>query len=127
MRSKWFVGLACVGAALFLAALSCSSGGSPTGGGGGTREFASGNLAGNGASFTHTFTKAGSFPYYCRYHGGPGGQGMSGVITVVAGGTPSGHPVSIINSTLPDLTIDVDDSITWTNNSGIVHTVESDN
>lgn len=52
---------------------------------------------------------------------------MSGVITVVAGGSPSDHPVSITNSTLPDLTIDVNDTVTWTNSSGVLHRVESDN
>lgn len=32
--------------------------------------------------FTHVFTTAGSNPYYCEPHGGPGGTGMSGVIIV---------------------------------------------
>jgi plastocyanin len=44
--------------------------------------FNSGNLDA-GASFKQTFTKAGTFPYYCEYHGGPGGQGMAGAIVVV--------------------------------------------
>jgi predicted lipoprotein with Yx(FWY)xxD motif/plastocyanin len=35
-----------------------------------------------GATFSYTFAKAGTYPYYCAYHGGKGGQGMSGVITV---------------------------------------------
>jgi plastocyanin len=30
--------------------------------------FDSGNMAGN-ATFTHTFSAAGTFPYYCRIHG----------------------------------------------------------
>ncbi len=33
--------------------------------------------------FEFTFTEAGTYAYYCDYHGGSGGQGMSGVITVV--------------------------------------------
>ncbi len=32
-----------------------------------------------------TFTKAGTVNYYCAVHGGPGGSGMSGSITVQAG------------------------------------------
>ncbi len=43
--------------------------------------FDSGNLN-QGASFKFTFAKAGTYAYYCRYHGGPGGQGMSGQIIV---------------------------------------------
>lgn len=31
-----------------------------------------------------TLTKAGTFPYYCKYHGGPGGKGMSGTVVVQA-------------------------------------------
>lgn len=38
----------------------------------------------NGDRFSHTFTTAGKFPYYCRVHGGPGGVGHAGVITVTA-------------------------------------------
>lgn len=37
-----------------------------------------------GDEFTHTFDTVGEFPYYCEPHGGPGGQGMSGTITVQA-------------------------------------------
>ncbi|OGG52485.1 hypothetical protein A2851_05045 [Candidatus Kaiserbacteria bacterium RIFCSPHIGHO2_01_FULL_53_29] len=36
-----------------------------------------------GANFSRTFTTAGTYPYYCRFHGAPGGVGMSGVITVM--------------------------------------------
>ena len=41
-----------------------------------------------GQEKTITFSKAGTFPYYCKYHGGPGGKGMSGVITVLAAAQP---------------------------------------
>lgn len=37
----------------------------------------------NGASFAYTFSQPGTYPYYCKPHGGPGGRGMSGTITVV--------------------------------------------
>ena len=35
-------------------------------------------------TFTRTFTAIGRQAYYCEVHGGPGGTGMSGVITVEA-------------------------------------------
>ena len=35
-----------------------------------------------GATFSFTFTQAGTFAYYCTYHGGPGGKGMSGTVIV---------------------------------------------
>lgn len=43
--------------------------------------FDSGSLT-NGGTFSFTFDEAGEFPYYCKFHGGSGGAGMSGVITV---------------------------------------------
>jgi plastocyanin len=43
--------------------------------------FNSGDL-GQGGQFSYTFTKPGVYPYYCVWHGAPGGQGMSGTITV---------------------------------------------
>ncbi len=43
--------------------------------------FDSGNMA-QGATFKFTFAKAGTYAYYCQYHGGPGGQGMAGQIVV---------------------------------------------
>ena len=36
-----------------------------------------------GQSFSFTFTTPGTFPYYCRPHGAPGGRGMAGTIVVV--------------------------------------------
>ena len=43
-----------------------------------------------GTSATVKLDQPGKYPYFCRFHGGPGGSGMSGVITVTgkaAGGT----------------------------------------
>jgi LPXTG-motif cell wall-anchored protein len=37
---------------------------------------------GAGQSFSFTATKAGTFPYYCEYHGGPNGAGMAGTLVV---------------------------------------------
>jgi LPXTG-motif cell wall-anchored protein len=44
----------------------------------------------SGSSATVTFDSAGTFRYYCQFHGGPGGSGMSGVITVTGSGGGSG-------------------------------------
>ena len=41
---------------------------------------------GSGWNFTRAFPAAGTFPYYCEVHGAPGGLGMSGSVTVQAGG-----------------------------------------
>src|SRR5262245_26247820 len=47
--------------------------------------FDSGDLkTGEKTSFSFTFTKAGTFAYPCKYHGGAGGAGMSGTIVVQA-------------------------------------------
>ncbi len=43
--------------------------------------FGSDTLA-PGAQFQFTFSKPGTFRYYCKFHGGPGGKGMSGTIVV---------------------------------------------
>jgi plastocyanin len=45
--------------------------------------FDSGDLA-SGSQFTMGFDTPGRYPYFCQYHGGPGGDGMSGVIVVDA-------------------------------------------
>ena len=46
--------------------------------------FDSGTLT-NGGSFSYTFDQPGTFAYYCRFHGGPGGAGMSATIIVEEG------------------------------------------
>jgi hypothetical protein len=103
-------------------------GGGYGGGGGGARIFVSGDIAPN-ASYTHVFTTAQSVPYYCRYHGGPGGYGMSGVVTVMGNyyGTPTRHIYNIVGHTLPSPAIYVGDTITWVNKTMMTHTTESDN
>jgi plastocyanin len=35
-----------------------------------------------GGTFSHTFSQPGTVAYYCRAHGGPGGKGMAGTVTV---------------------------------------------
>jgi plastocyanin len=43
--------------------------------------FDSGRIR-KGDTFSHTFTQAGEYPYYCAIHGAPGGVGMSGIVVV---------------------------------------------
>ncbi|MCC6961958.1 MAG: hypothetical protein IT585_01760 [candidate division Zixibacteria bacterium] len=96
------------------------------GGGGGTREFVSPTLN-NGDAYQHTFNAAKTVRYYCRFHGGPGGVGMSGIITVTATGTIETRAVEITGNTLPSLTVAQGSTVRWTNEDNVPHTVESDN
>ncbi|HKP11443.1 MAG TPA: cupredoxin domain-containing protein [Blastocatellia bacterium] len=43
--------------------------------------FKSDTLA-DGAKFSHTFTKAGKYPYHCSFHGDKGGKDMAGTVVV---------------------------------------------
>ena len=36
----------------------------------------------SGATYTVKFAEPGTYPYHCSIHGGAGGKGMSGTITV---------------------------------------------
>lgn len=49
-----------------------------------TNVFNSGTM-GEGDTFSFTFDEAGVFPYYCTFHGGAGGNGMSGIVNVTGG------------------------------------------
>jgi plastocyanin len=95
---------------------------------GSSKLFDSGTM-GPGGHFTYVFAKAIVVPYYCKFHGGAGGTGMSGKITVQAGGTPSSDTISMVGTSFipAALTIDVGDTVLWINNSGLDHTVTSDN
>ena len=44
--------------------------------------FSSGAVSSSAWVYEHTFNSTGSNPYYCAQHGGPGGSGMSGIVTV---------------------------------------------
>jgi plastocyanin len=57
--------------------------------------FASGAPATSG-TFAFTFNSAGTFDYYCEVHGGAGGLGMSGTITVQA--APTNTPPAATNT-----------------------------
>ena len=50
-----------------------------------------------GDTFSFTFSEPGTYPFYCRFHGGPGGVGMSGTVVVEAAGqqpTPEPAPAA---------------------------------
>lgn len=47
--------------------------------------FDSGTFA-PGRSYSRRFPEPGTYPYFCRLHGAPGGVGMAGVVVVTAGG-----------------------------------------
>lgn len=60
------------------------------------------NILNTGATFSQTFSQAGTVRYHCSIHGAPGGVGMSGTITVTA---PSPAP-SPQDTQAPDTSID---------------------
>ncbi len=94
---------------------------SPTGG----TQFSSSTMAGNGATFSFVFTKVEDVPYHCIFH-----SGMAGVISVsAASGTPTSHAVGMGAVTFipAALSVHVNDTVKWTNGSGIPHTVTSIN
>lgn len=85
-------------------------------------ELNSGNIA-NGGFYSHTFNTAGTFNYHCTIH-----TNMTGTITVVASGGNAPAAAGMNGTTSfsnGTQTINVGSSITWTNASGITHTVTS--
>ena len=142
-RSSTILSLA-VGAWLLAALLvSCKSnstspGYGTTGGGnsGGTLEL-NGNLPASGGSYAHMFNAAGTFNYHCTIH--PGCTGLAGTVVVVAAGTGIQNRLLAIAqnggsggvyATCSALsvsrdTVHVGDTVTWTNNSPVQHTVVS--
>jgi len=107
-----------------------------TGGGAATPEL-NGSLPTTGATYVHTFATAGTFNYHCSFH--PTCASLAGTIVVVAAGTgiqnrvlgisqgggaggvyPSCSALSVSRDT-----VHVGDTVTWTNNSPVPHTVVS--
>lgn len=60
--------------------------------------FSSGAATTDPFSITHTFTTAGTFPFYCEIHGSSNGSGMAGTITVSEATTTT--PVTPISPAL---------------------------
>ena len=107
------------------------------GGGGGATPELNGNLPTTGSTYSHTFATAGSFGYHCSVH--PSCALLMGTIVVVAPGTGikdrilaisqdggSGGPYGSCSAlSVQRDTVYVGDTITWTNNSPVAHTVVS--
>src|SRR5262245_3133274 len=87
------------------------------------KELDSGNIAGNGGMYAHTFTHLGTFNYKCTIH-----PAMTGTVTVDSG-SPAGLAIGIslangFNPASP--TVGVGSTVTWTNNDASTpHTVTS--
>jgi len=77
--------------------------------------FSSGSLS-PGQSFTHTFATVGNFPYYCQFHGAPGGIGMSGAV-MVSSSASSANSTSTSTSTPSNSGIGTGTSTTGTSTS----------
>jgi plastocyanin len=108
-----------------VAAIGCSSDSTPSGpgGGGANKEFVSGTLNQND-SYEHVFTKAATYHYFCSFHG-TATTGMHGTITVGTAGTANKFQSNITASTLADFTIEIGDTIRWTNMTTMAHNVQS--
>ena len=106
------------------------------GGGGGALEL-NGNLPASGGGYSHMFNTAGTFNYHCTIH--PSCASLAGTIVVVPVGTAIQNRLLAISqsggssgvygtcsglSVLRD-TVQVGDTVTWTNNSPNPHTVVS--
>lgn len=105
---------------------SCSDKGNPANPGSGGKELDSTNIPGDGsAPFVHTFATAGSFPYHCSIH-----PAMTGTVTVdTLSATPMTQLVVIptgTSSPFPAAHVHTGGQVTWTNNTGLPHTVTSD-
>jgi plastocyanin len=92
-----------------------------TGPGGGDKELNSGDF-GPGGTYAHTFAAAGTFPYHCIHH-----SPMTGSVVVSAASVDSLVSVHIVSNTspFPAATVKPGGRVTWTNNTGSVHTVTS--
>jgi len=85
------------------------------------RELNSGDF-GPGGTFQHTFATAGTFGYHCVHH-----SPMTGSVVVSPDAPGTTANVSITSSVMafPAASVKPGGTVTWTNNSGLVHTVTS--
>jgi hypothetical protein len=95
-------------------------------------ELNSPTVAASGGVFVHTFATLGSFPYHCTIH--PSCTTLQGHIVVVTVGTliptktlsitysgGTGYTCSALSQQTDS--VHVGDTVTWTNNSPLPHTV----
>lgn len=104
--------------------------------------FTSGKLDAGGA-FEQTFDKPGTFPYFCEFHGGKGGEGMAATIIVAAQSAAApaaaapapapapaagGTEVAIGDNTFTakELSVPVGATVVWKHNGQRKHTVTAD-
>jgi plastocyanin len=89
------------------------------------RELDSGNVAGNGGFYSHTFSTAGGYPYHCSI---PGHSAMVGTVTVSDSDPDTALTVNFPPSTsaFPAASVKTGGRVTWVNNTGMTHTVTSD-
>jgi plastocyanin len=108
--------------------------------------FDSGKLE-NGASFKQTFAKAGTFPYFCQFHGGKGSEGMAGAIVVTDQSAAAQAPPAAVQPTADhshpadgavaveigdntftakEISIPVGGTVTWAHKGQRKHTVTAD-
>jgi plastocyanin len=108
--------------------------------------FDSGTLN-NGGSFSQTFAEAGTFPYFCQFHGGKGGEAMAGTIIVAAQSAaaqpaavpaaPPAQPAPAAGGEVPvaigdntftpkEIEVPAGATVVWTNTGQRPHTVTAD-
>ena len=70
------------------------------------------NCMGQGDTFSHTFETPGEYRYHCKIHGGPDGQGMSGIVRVQAAAQQG--PATTTTTTEPPVTSTTEPATTGT-------------
>jgi plastocyanin len=108
-------------AAAFAVLPGCASKHNGPAAGGAAKELDSGDI-GASTTFAHTFANAGTYSYHCKYH-----AVMTGAVTVDAGAAGMTADVLITTnaSPFPAASVKPGGTVTWHNNSAMLHTVTS--
>jgi hypothetical protein len=131
-----------LGAVLALTVLTLCKSNSPTAPPAASGGPLSGSLQNSGSQYAFRFTQAGSYAYFCTVH--PSCSGLAGTVVVVGAGTPiqaQNHSTAISISggsvggpygggscsglSMPVDSVRVNETVTWTNDSTLPHTVTS--